>query len=60
MREYKGMKACSHFLNLEDGGFVPDFVMGKQCNCKDCAFFSSRNCQKEVTDGVSPDMIHMF
>ena len=60
MREYKNMKACSHFMNLEDGGFAADFATGKQHSCKDCVYFSSRNCRSEAADGISPDLINMY
>jgi len=49
------MKLCTNYRALERG-LAFDFVNIHSVNCKDCVYFSSRNCGMDAVSFVEPEM----
>ena len=48
-------KLCANFKSLERGPAI-DYINMHSVNCKDCMYFSSRNCGMDAISYVDPDM----
>ena len=49
------IRPCAHFKSLEKG--LPfDYIDMHSVNCKDCLYFSSRNCGMDTNSLVNTEM----
>ncbi len=51
----KKMKQCANFKLVEQQPSVP-YKRINEHNCKDCVYFSSRNCGMDIADSIEPCM----
>jgi hypothetical protein len=49
------MKPCANFKSLEKG-LSFNYINMHSVNCKDCLYFSSRNCGMDCVSSVESDM----
>ncbi len=56
MHTTKRMKSCASFRAIEHGG--SSFRKQTTSNCKECAYFSSRNCGMDIADSLEPDILY--
>jgi len=55
MTSARNTKLCAGFKSLERG--IPfDYTNIHSVNCKDCMYFSSRNCGMDAVSYVEPEM----
>ena len=55
MSEFKKSRSCANFRSVEKG-LTPAFRNPQVTNCKDCVYFSSRNCGMDAADSIAPDL----
>ena len=55
MIEAHSTKLCSNFKSLERG-ISFDYSNIHSVNCKDCMYFSTRNCGMDAVSCVEPEM----
>ncbi len=53
MHQMKKMKNCKHFKGMDYDIHAP-FRHSQDHNCKQCVYFSSRNCGMDVSDTIEP------
>jgi len=54
MIDATSMKPCSHLKSNEKDS-SGDFVNVHDVNCKDCIYFSSRNCGRDAVSVTEPN-----
>lgn len=47
------MKICSNFKSINEN--ILSYNKNFSPNCKECAYFSSRNCGMDIADSIDPD-----
>lgn len=58
MYNTKKMKHCTNYKAVEHD-MVSSLRHTQHTNCKDCVYFSSRNCGMDVADSIEP-VIDLF
>ena len=53
MYNTKKMKNCTSYRAL-DQDMISSLRHSESNNCKDCVYFSSRNCGMDVADSIEP------
>ena len=55
MSNVNNTKLCAKFKSPERG-LTFDYINMHSVNCKDCMYFSSRNCGMDSVSSVEPEM----
>ncbi len=55
MYNTKKIKNCTSFRSVDHDMSFPAKRISSG-NCKDCVYFSSRNCGMDVADSIEPDL----
>jgi len=59
MYNTKRVSTCAGFKAVDhDAGF--SYRRGTAGSCKDCVYFSSRNCGMDVADSIEPNIEMLF
>ena len=58
MNRSKRIRNCRNFKGI-DQDFLSPFRQSTDSNCRQCVYFSSRNCGMDVSDSIEPE-IDMF
>ena len=59
MQKTGHMKSCKNYKSVSTGEFSSPYRRDYAQTCKDCAYFSFRNCGMDAANSIEPD-IEMF